>query len=1656
MEFSKEQVLTPLEVGARPVPERAANEKAFYTAATLQTDEQDPISVYNTVKTELMSEGISKAYDLAKNKWIQEQDEFGKEYFAELISNPNVSSEEKRNALSLYASSGYISQDIRDKYVEALATSASGDRNVDTRAVEELLKSFSIKEEETKQTRAQELIELGTNEDKDIGAKGWVLGTLDVGLDIIKSVPASIWGALYAIKERDAITFQEVTSEVLNNWVVQRKDESINKAKEKIYEKLEYLAIPFNEAASLTLSRTGNEQAAIGAGLVAETLLGGAVIKAFKKGKGNTKNWLNKPKANTPLDTTIKANPKRGGDLATAAILDDTGQMAGALGETQGSIISNLVLPKPKNLDILDHLPSIGSQIVRELSELDSKVRKALEDSRWDPSIHNESLRRADYDLMKSLTREVDSPTYMSALSTLDPDMSGKYIGKAVYGRDNNHFFHSRNEAIKAYESILENYKGVPEDFNAQVSIVNRLTGEKFTPETLMSDPRWAPQKTPTLWATRAKETINELKEVIRRNPELQEVFKQDPIQAFTRATNEAFDTLSKNAQRLLLSGKLKDPESGKSLQVTKRNTGEGFTYDISPAFMKALKDLTSETHEVTPPLSAKQFSVEVNWERTYSDLDVLIFGAKAVESKLVFGIDVSSIARGPMSQWWFGGQGIFPKWFEQAGNRAAPRAAKQASTILKEIQKKIANTKFPKELNLLVNEAEANMKEFYSFQEIANRFPYLKTDQVANVYEAHHWWRAVTHFNHQLINLTYRNRLVTEKFDSGLIINGEYKGAVKKDVTFNPGEGLPAQVWDFDLDVPVEFKLNLVDENGTKVAYDLGGKKIVALKKPYTDTDGNIFTYGLVGGSKSRLDILPDQVVPRIPGYSPIKTKASWYLDIVPLQVVVNGRTINDPLIVRNYKRTVAAGETKKDIQALKEEFERKYPDSIVSERLDRSVSFNRIETDQEAHQALLRNAMERGERLESLNGPAPIEDRLVSLVESVRTLTRNQSMAAYEVATESAFVKEFKDFLPNGEFPNRVSDIKLPVDPTEAMIKEYDNAVTIFNQYSKIKSFGTWGDAKWEGALNGIANILENIPQFNKLAPKARELGTQGNILVNSPRALGSLLYITYNSFRQWLVQPAQLFELWSINPATAPKRLAELSAYRMAISAEAGILEGSKLDWYNAALKLSPGTSPDEFKRTVEAIKTSGLLESIDLNMLVHNMVKDLNRPLVEGPIESIYNSIAQVPKGMTVGARAIGFDFAELNNRMGIWLFMRDKWRDLNPGKKWDSPEAIAEISNMEYRYAGSMTRAGSYPYQSGVLSVFMQFAAITQKMTMNLLQQNGLLSPAEKARLTAARMALWGTKFGLPGGALIHYYLEKSEDPEVIEASEILKRGLADRSFNMLMDALAGSEGSDLNLARGMSPYGDSSSGIPYIDTVIEFGKLFDGSNATNPRLPAIGAIDSVSTAFGNMRSWFVSKDITNENEWKRSFDEAMKVASGMNNFMQMQLMYSTKSIITKNGNKLELDFTAGEAFGRLFGARTWREAALWEGISASIDRKERNEKVATEIHRWLVNQMNTMGTDDPVKRFEILTSFMTFLHDEKNFVEQDIQEVYELLLEKDKRSSKNVESGLVEYYLKHYRTKQDAEMKVIANSLRALNKPNINEMLDIIEGKGNP
>jgi len=1018
---------------------------------------------------------------------------------------------------------------------------------------------------------------------------------------------------------------------------------------------------------------------------------------------------------------------------------------------------------------------------------------------------------------------------------------------------------------------------------------------------------------------------------------------------------------------------------------------------------------------------------IKWEWHKEYDEVTDKVFGADSIDTR-VLGWDASALSRSSLGRWIFP-MGRFPKWTEQGAIRGIERSAHIRSDLTKTISKHLAGTGLGKELDGLINKAEEGGIDYFSPDTIARMYPHLSTQKVNTLFETHVLWNRQQHYNHNFMNREQRHRLVSDKMSGLYDKAGNYIGAATDKVSTKELEDI-LEVWDFNQQRGITLEEIPVDSVFVRLA-----EKITV--------DDKVWKYAYADGARIKLDYLPQQVLSRIPGYSGRKVKDSYYIDVTPTKLFVNGKQQKGDLT--EFTQTKAAARTEAEADALALQLQKDFPEHNIKVRPERQESWGRVLTDFSIHQEMLRHSMKRGERLPSSNGPARIEDRMKTLISTTNTLSRMGAFRAWDTAFQSAFVKGFPEFT-KGEFPKYATDIHPQENMSRAQQVKFKNANALFKYYERMKNTTTRGDFIYTEALHTIADVLEKwkLPVDALRGPKTNPLMLA--------KTVATLAYIHLAPVRQWVLQPAQQFEMNLINPRTFKKNVGNTAAIMMHFASEHPIMKKFKPHLQPVMKQLGEFAGEKEFLDVVNAISRSGLMQSVDMNSIVHGMLKEVDRHLVENGAEKVWKSLETAAKLVPRASRTVGFDWAELTNRVGNWLQIKDRWVALNPDKSWKTKEAQEEISAEAFKLSGAMSRAGQLPYQEGMLSIFFQFAAINHKLLLNTLQDNAtILSPLQRAKIAAVRLPLYGASAGIPGGAIAYYFIEQSEDDDVKDAAELIRRGGVDYAANKLLAALVEPDVEpDLAIGHIMSPYSEGF--MPYFQVGWETMKLFD-DNPANPRYPAFGMISAFGEMVEDWRGIWIANPVTPETFQRMAF-EAAELASGANGYIQGKLMLSMRDKITKMGNKYGMEFTAIEAYAKMVaGITTGKEQELWKIVELENDIKSQKKAMARMIYRQLANQRVKGNEENYEDRVRKVNSFLSML-DGEDFSKMDKLDIIAEIQRMDERNYVTIKQSILVDHWKYHQDERTTLRMQIDDKLKYSKDPQTQKYLKALnEGK---
>jgi len=582
-------------------------------------------------------------------------------------------------------------------------------------------------------------------------------------------------------------------------------------------------------------------------------------------------------------------------------------------------------------------------------------------------------------------------------------------------------------------------------------------------------------------------------------------------------------------------------------------------------------------------------------------------------------------------------------------------------------------------------------------------------------------------------------------------------------------------------------------------------------------------------------------------------------------------------------------------------------------------------------------------------------------------------------------------------------------------------------------------------------IADVVEKINIPGNLM---RDLATINNPVVSFPKKVGSFLYINTNVPRQWFIQPQQMAELVAIHPSTARQTFSDMTRMSMHLvgSIEGAGTMGKLAKWSSEHMNIKAISTPEsEIRMNVQAIRDSGIIDSVDTNVLVHGVFHDTNK-LVTGVGEKVRKTaVAPFSTASKLG-RGLGYDPAEILNKMGIWLQMKQKYITQNPQKKWNSPAGREWIANAVHLYSGNMNKAGNLPYQAGMLSPFFQFSAIGHKQFMNFMQNTATpLSGAERARLGAVRFALFGAKYGLPGGGLIYMYIDKYGDEETAKKADLIKHGIADILVNKAMRTFMDEDGeyTDLGVSRSISPLGES--GVPYFDQAFQTIAMLDDDSATNPRFPLFGVATNLLKVHKQWESIWYGKDYSTKEKLEYAALTAMSAASGFNNYFKAMIILGSGEKLNRLGNPIGLKFTTAEAIGLFIGVQSNKEEWAYEQMRRFRDDTENRKQIAKDIYQYTTQIENMVNPDGTASdKMEAVGNALDIAVNGEGFTAAAKQDVLTQVLRLSARDG-NLKTNIIKNWVMSGKMLSDNEKSKMLDILRRDKSPEIQELVTAIE-----
>lgn len=849
------------------------------------------------------------------------------------------------------------------------------------------------------------------------------------------------------------------------------------------------------------------------------------------------------------------------------------------------------------------------------------------------------------------------------------------------------------------------------------------------------------------------------------------------------------------------------------------------------------------------------------------------------------------------------------------------------------------------------------------------------------------------------------------------------------------------------------------ISKEELKELYDNGGYVATLSHRKHIGGDYLDYVYIPSGTKQSAVS---DYVLPRVKGHSPRGWEEYYFLDKAPKKARLNGKEVIDAEELNKLRSTVAAAGTKKDIESILKDMQKKHPDYTFTWRRDR-VDSNSTLQEYRLYTDALGYATGRGDKLISVDGTAKQVDPLTMRLRSVSALARSAAFYEWDTLFKRTFLRSYSKYLYDpSSFPTSMADFKKPYKASEGgasdEMRTFRDAQVQYQYYRSIYDIRNIDEELWKRGFYWLGEAAESLS--DNLAETLKFIGKKV-YPPNIVKSAATAFLIFLNPIRTFTVQASQVYQYalarpeYMLNPNGFAREMASL-LWSISLSSK-----GSKwqplIDTLGAK---AAGMSVKDYQKFLQSWYDSGLPYAVDSNIVLNGILGKGTRPLMESPLvstgASAYNTLLAIPRA----GKLAGYDPGEGFNLLSAWLFARHRFAKNNPDIDINSKTAQATITADARAISGELSRAGELAWSRGILSLPLQFMQVPYKIFLNTLTSK-VWSPQEKSRMLFGNLVAFGAGAYFLSDA-INTLREKygSEVPEQVWVA--IQGGMIDLSVNMLaslgVDENEKLDSTTLAVSKGFSPFGSNlvisellsrSSEKPFQEVL--FGPSWSMFNTQNGRIP---------TAIRDMADVFSTTELDTKEKIKLAVIQGAQATSGGSNWMKMQFALETGKIISGTGNDTGLHADRKAAIATLFGVSTYEQLDKQWLDTKYFDEQKEIETEAKHILRManenvLFNYNKNM--DQYYREKALINSYLSVIKNNPDHATK-------LYMKLDDLSRKQVEGEGDSIYTRMYKsalTKAEEDKQELSNFLRSSQNPKLQELADdlnmgmnIEEGKG--
>lgn len=525
------------------------------------------------------------------------------------------------------------------------------------------------------------------------------------------------------------------------------------------------------------------------------------------------------------------------------------------------------------------------------------------------------------------------------------------------------------------------------------------------------------------------------------------------------------------------------------------------------------------------------------------------------------------------------------------------------------------------------------------------------------------------------------------------------------------------------------------------------------------------------------------------------------------------------------------------------------------------------------------------------------------IALRDAIST-AKARFMNQYGHLLKETYPKEFPasrdDIFKKGEYTSKeLADARSTWNYINTMENGYINAM----------------DAGFKMAFNLLADTA-GLKGWDTVEKLSRSVGD----IDPTAKAKGAafLSYLASNPFRMWIVQGAQASRIAGYSHVHMPKVMKIVHDYAWQGHQEFG-----------------------------EFYSSTGLSQSLNRSNLVRGT-------LLEAAQRS--SAMGSAAGKAVQGVRRVGFDAGETFNNIVSAAAVFEKYKRL--GKDVKDLRVRAEMHAEMRALTRNMNRAGDMPYNHNWLALVFTYMQVPHKFALQWADRS--LSKAERARLVASDLTLWGLPAGL--GTYVANQEGIGNDPILRQLAE---EGLAAMFLNWSFSQISG-EQSRIDFSS-MSPWdltGFQDIAMRTMGDQNGLASLITESPAG--RILGLGPESRLGMALHTTARMFstLGEDDLTRTTVVDAVDSWLRLSSGWNNLQEAVLMYQLGKATDKQGRTTDDSVTLPEIAAKVFGFGTKDTKEYYETILSHTKTIEKAKEYGKERVKETMQMIRHLSNGD--------------------------------------------------------------------------------------------